>query len=75
MLSTEIPEAVWRGTKMKNKLVGQIETEKDKFLDEPDTKFQPSIDARLPESKGFAYANKVSDFGLNDMISDKFVIM
>ena len=56
---------------MREKLVGQFDKEKDKFMNKPDTKFQPSIDQRLPETKKFAYANQVSDFGLNDMISDK----
>ena len=71
MLSTEIPATVWRGSKMKEKLVGQYDKEKNNFLDTPDTNFQPSLDVMLPETKKFPYANKVSDFGLNDKISDK----
>ena len=71
MLSTEIPASVWRGSKMKEKLVGQYDKEKNNFLDTPDTNFQPSLDVMLPETKKFPYANKVSDFGLNDKISDK----
>lgn len=56
---------------MREKLVGQFDKEKGKFMDEPDTKFQPSLDQKLPETKRFRFADKVSDFGLNDMISDK----
>jgi len=71
MLETGIPKSLWRGDKMKEKLVGQFDKEKDKFMNKPDTKFQPSLDQKLPETKKFAYAKQVSDFGLNDMISDK----
>ena len=56
---------------MREKLVGQFDKERGKFMDTPDTNFQPSLDVMLPETKKFPYANKVSDFGLNDMISDK----
>ena len=71
MLETGIPKSIWRGEKMREKLVGQFDKEKDKFMDKPDTKFQPSLDQKLPETKRFRFADKVSDFGLNDMISDK----
>jgi hypothetical protein len=71
MLETGIPKSLWRGEKMREKLVGLFDKEKDKFMNKPDTKFQPSLEQKLPETKRFSFANKVSDFGLNDMISDK----
>ena len=71
MLETGIPKSIWRGEKMREKLVGQFDKERGKFMDTPDTKFQPSLDQKLPETKRFRFADKVSDFGLNDMISDK----
>ena len=70
MLETGIPQCVWRGTKIMSRLYGEIEKEKDKFMDEPDTKYQSSLDERMPSTKTFSFKN-ASDYNLSDRLSLK----
>jgi hypothetical protein len=70
MLETGIPQCVWRGTKIMSRLYGEIDKEKDKFMDEPDTKYQSSLDERMPSTKTFSFKN-ASDYNLSDRLSLK----
>ena len=70
MLETGIPQCVWRGTKIMSRLYGEIEKEKDKFLEEPDTKYQSSLEERMPSTKTFSFKN-ASDYNLSDRLSLK----
>ena len=73
MLSTEIPKSIWRGEQTRNKILGRVENEKDKFYKKPDTNYQASLDQMYGpnEVKRFSFASAVNDHGENDMISDK----
>lgn len=68
MLETGIPECVWRGTKIRSRVYGEIEQEKERFLEEPDTKYQSSLDDRMPSTKTFSFKN-ASDYNLSDRLS------
>ena len=73
MLSTEIPKTIWRGEQTRNKILGRVENEKDKFYKKPDTNYQASLDQMYGpnEVKRLSFASAVNDHGENDMISDK----
>ena len=68
MLETGIPQFVWRGTKIMSRLYGEIDKEKDKFLEEPDTKHQSSSGERMPSTEALSFKN-VSDYNLSDRLS------
>jgi len=68
MLETGIPQCVWKGTKIMSRLYGEIDKEKDRFLAEPDTKYQSSLDERMPSTKTFSFKN-ASDYNLSDRLS------
>jgi hypothetical protein len=71
MLSTEIPTSIWRGEQTRNKIIGRVEDEKDKFYKKPDTNYQASLEQMYGPNqvKRFSFAGKVNEHGLDDLVS------